>query len=225
MKVYHGSYTAIENIDFAFCRRRRDFGRGFYVTKIHSQATYWAARKGEDNDTDGVITVFEFDDCAFEDMELKTLRFDGYTEEWLDFVVKNRLNKTETQAHDYDVIEGPVADDDIATRVYAYIKREVSKKDFLLDLSHKTPTHQICFCTRRSLQALEPEKGYAGMKLIHIDSKVVQTMMMDYGLSEAEAVDRYYTSKTFTMLSNENTGLYLKPWYEVYEMLKKEWQT
>jgi len=50
MKVYHGSYTAIEEIDFSFCRKRRDFGRGFYVTKFLSQAEYWAARKGEDND-------------------------------------------------------------------------------------------------------------------------------------------------------------------------------
>ena len=224
MKVYHGSYTAIEHIDFSFCRRRRDFGKGFYVTKICSQSAYWAARKGEDNDTDGVVTEFEFDEYAFEDAELKTLRFDGYTEEWLDFVVKNRLNKTETQAHDYDMIEGPVADDDIATRVYAYIKGEISKENFLSDLSRRTPTLQICFCTRRSLQALEPEKGYAGLKPVHIDNEVVQALMRDYGLSEAEAIDRYYPSKTFALLSDENTGLYLKPWQEIYEMLKKEWQ-
>jgi hypothetical protein len=49
MKVYHGSYTAIDTIDFSFCRKRRDFGEGFYVTKILSQAEYWATRKGEDN--------------------------------------------------------------------------------------------------------------------------------------------------------------------------------
>jgi len=34
MKVYHGSYTEIETIDFSYCRKRRDFGKGFYVTKI-----------------------------------------------------------------------------------------------------------------------------------------------------------------------------------------------
>ena len=43
MKVYHGSYLAIENIDFSFCRKKRDFGKGFYVTKIRSQAEYWGA--------------------------------------------------------------------------------------------------------------------------------------------------------------------------------------
>ncbi|MDR1416111.1 MAG: DUF3990 domain-containing protein [Prevotellaceae bacterium] len=47
MKVYHGSYMAIDIVDFSFCRKRRDFGKGFYVTKILSQAELWAARKGE----------------------------------------------------------------------------------------------------------------------------------------------------------------------------------
>ena len=28
MKVYHGSYTAIENIDFFYCQKNRDFGKG-----------------------------------------------------------------------------------------------------------------------------------------------------------------------------------------------------
>jgi hypothetical protein len=67
MKVYHGSYMAIENIDFSFSRKRRDFGRGFYVTKLLSQAEYWAARKGDDNDTEGVVTEFDFDEDSFDE--------------------------------------------------------------------------------------------------------------------------------------------------------------
>jgi len=42
MKVYHGSYTAIDKIDLEQCEVGRDFGRGFYVTNIRSQAEYWA---------------------------------------------------------------------------------------------------------------------------------------------------------------------------------------
>jgi len=45
MKVYHGSYTAIDTIDFSFCQIRRDFGKGFYVTKYYEQADVWAKRK------------------------------------------------------------------------------------------------------------------------------------------------------------------------------------
>ena len=38
MKVYHGSYTKIDEIDLTKCELNRDFGRGFYVTNIHEQA-------------------------------------------------------------------------------------------------------------------------------------------------------------------------------------------
>jgi hypothetical protein len=44
MKVYHGSYTEINEIDFEKCKWGKDFGRGFYVTNLHSQAEIWAKR-------------------------------------------------------------------------------------------------------------------------------------------------------------------------------------
>ena len=222
MKVYHGSYTAIENIDFSFCRKRRDFGKGFYVTKIRTQAEYWAIRKGDDNDTEGVVTVFDFDESSFDDKDLKTLRFDGYNNDWLDFVMLNRINKNDRQAHDYDIIEGPVADDDIATRVYDYIKGKVSKKQFLNELTLKKPTHQVCFCTMQSLQALELCKANADVEIIHIDNDVVKALVTDFDLSEIEATKLYYKSATYTRLANEKTKLYLKKWQEIYQMLQKE---
>jgi len=222
MKVYHGSYISIENIDFSFCRKRRDFGRGFYVTKIFSQAEYWAIRKGEDNDTEGFVTEFEFDEDFFEDESLKILRFDGYSEKWLDFVMLNRMNKSQKQAHDFDVIEGPVADDDIATRVYDYQKGKISKNQFLKELTWKTPTHQICFCTVQSLQALELNKGKIDAETIHIDNDIVQALMTDFGLSELEAANMYYKSKIYTQLADETTQWYKKPWQKIYDMLKKE---
>jgi len=42
MKVYHGSYTEINEIDLLKCKAGRDFGRGFYVTNILLQAEFWA---------------------------------------------------------------------------------------------------------------------------------------------------------------------------------------
>jgi hypothetical protein len=38
MKVYHGSYTVIHEIDLSKGELQRDFGRGFYVTKFREQA-------------------------------------------------------------------------------------------------------------------------------------------------------------------------------------------
>jgi hypothetical protein len=47
MKLYHGSYTAIDEVDLSKCETGKDFGQGFYVTKFKEQAEIWAVRKGK----------------------------------------------------------------------------------------------------------------------------------------------------------------------------------
>jgi len=44
MKVYHGSDTQIEQIDLNKCKLGKDFGQGFYVTKLQDQAVTMAER-------------------------------------------------------------------------------------------------------------------------------------------------------------------------------------
>ena len=46
--------------------------------------------------------------------------------------------------------------------------------------------------------------------------------MTDYCINEMEATDQYYTSKTYAQLADESTEFYLKPWQEIYELLKQE---
>ena len=132
MKVYHGSYIAIEEIDLDFCSVGKDFGKGFYVTKIFSQAKYWATRKGRVRKAEGIVSEFEFDENICRIMKMNVLRFDGYSSEWLDFIVLNRQNNSERQAHDYDIIEGPVADDDVSKRIVNYLN-----KYFSADCAHR----------------------------------------------------------------------------------------
>ena len=221
MKVYHGSYTAIETIDFSFCQIKRDFGKGFYVTKFRDQAKIWSKRKGKENHSDAVVTEFDFSEFFFKDKDFKVLRFDDYNEQWLEFVVLNRKNETEQQAHDYDIVEGPVADDKITTEIDKYIEGLISKKQFLSDLTHN-PSHQICFCTMQSLQALSLPKGKIDIAVYDIGYNVVQSLMTDYDINEVEATDQYYTSNTYTQLADENTEFYKKSWQEIYDMLKIE---
>jgi hypothetical protein len=47
MKVYHGSYIKIDKIDLSKSQPRKDFGKGFYVTKFRKHAENWAAIIGE----------------------------------------------------------------------------------------------------------------------------------------------------------------------------------
>jgi hypothetical protein len=222
MKVYHGSYLEIRTIDLSHGRPNRDFGHGFYVTRYRRQAEEWASRKGEDNRTEGVVSEFIFDEYIWEDTELNLLRFEDYTEDWLDFVVKNRLNRSRKQTHDFDIVEGPVADDAVTVRVNDYIRGDVSKQDFLEELKFRKPTHQICFCTTASLQALEYTDSRAEWNMEHIANDVIKQIIKDKNMDDREATDIFFTSQTFTKLSDKSTKIHLMPWQEVYEMLKKE---
>jgi hypothetical protein len=103
MRVFHASYVEIVDIDLSKCEPFKDFGKGFYVTNIRQQAQFWAIRKGENNQTEGYITEFEFTEDAFEYWKFNVLRFVDYTEEWLDFVISNR--KAPLLAHTYDLVE------------------------------------------------------------------------------------------------------------------------
>ncbi|MCL2073930.1 MAG: DUF3990 domain-containing protein [Marinilabiliaceae bacterium] len=221
MKVYHGSYTEIDEIDLNFCEVGKDFGRGFYVTNLYKQAEIWAKRKGKFNRTTGIVTEFDFNENIPKIMKLNVLKFVEYNDEWLEFVVLNRLNERDQQAHDYDIIEGPVADDKVAEQIDDYIAGSLSQKDFLNDLVYN-PSHQICFCTIQSLQALQLSKEKIDRAKRLIDKGILQALITDYGINEMSATDKYYTSKTYTQLADETTQFYKKDWCEIYELLKQE---
>ncbi len=154
-------------------------------------------------------------------MKMKVLRFDDYNDEWLDFVVLNRRNDSDTPAHDYDIVEGPVANDKVATEVERFMEGAITREQFLKDLVY-TPSHQICFCTVQSLQALTLPKGRIDIDIYDIGWEVMRALVQDYGLSEVEATDFYHTSQTYAAVAEESTGYYKKPWREIYEMLRRE---
>ncbi|MCL1933327.1 MAG: DUF3990 domain-containing protein [Candidatus Azobacteroides sp.] len=224
MRVFHGSNTLVSLIDLQRCKPSRDFGRGFYVTKLRSQAEEMAKRVTKFSKLTPIVTEYEFDEYAYEDTDLKVLRFDDYNEEWLDFVVLNRNADKRHQAHDYDIVEGPVADDKISRNVTKYLKGKISKERFLDMLVHNEINHQICFCTVNSLQML----NYIGnpkdieYELSEIGEPLLEQLMLDCGIDEENAADLFYSSKTFGKLADESTRFYLKPWTEIYEILKRE---
>ena len=222
MIVFHGGYTAVNEIDLTKGRSNLDFGKGFYVTNIRSQAEYWAERAGKFHKTNGIVSEFEFYENAFEHFELNVLRFSDYTEQWLDFVVLNRNPLSPIPAHDYDIVEGPVANDDVNDRIDDYLAGLVPKAEFLNELAHHNPTHQICFCTARSLQMIKAidKKYYINVK--HISRPIIEMLITEQKLDKYDAADILYNSNIFSQLSDKTTELYKKQWAEIYDMLKIE---
>lgn len=101
MILYHGSKEVVEYPEIRKARFNKDFYFGFYCTNIEKQAERWAIRYGKK----GYINKYEYT----ENQRLNILKFDKMTEEWLDFIISCRKG----QAHQYDIVEGPMADDTI----------------------------------------------------------------------------------------------------------------
>lgn len=75
--LYHGSNLDVKPPRTDAGRRNLDFGRGFYVTSLKSQAEKWAVVGGRHNDEDeGIVNVYEFDDSSLETYNV--LRFTVY---------------------------------------------------------------------------------------------------------------------------------------------------
>ena len=85
--------------------------------------------------------------------ELKILEFPDMAEEWLQFVVECRSGIE----HDYEIVEGPMADDQIWDYVEDYMAGKISKAAFWELVKFKYPTHQIVFCTERALEIIHFE--------------------------------------------------------------------
>lgn len=221
MRVYHGSSVKIELIDLSKCRIGTDFGQGFYVTKLLEQAKQWAKIRSRHSKTDGIVTEFDFIDGEISKQICNIKNFDECNEEWLDFVVENR-NSTSLK-HNYDIVEGPVADDDITEKINEYIDGRIEKKNFLNDLTFRRPNHQICFCSFRSLQLLkskcETDKYY---NVKEITKFIVGKLVFELNFNEEKAFDLFYTSKTFENLSVQNINLNEKFLDDIFELLKSE---
>ncbi len=113
MILYHGSNIVIEQIDLAKCKPYKDFGQGFYLTKIKEQAFEMAKRTAKIYGGEPVVNKFHFDEVALGNLIVK--RFDEPSQEWALFVMSNRSKNNIHPIHTYDIVIGPVADDTIAT--------------------------------------------------------------------------------------------------------------
>ena len=118
MKLYHGSNVIIDTIDLVKGKPFKDFGRGFYATHIKEQAVLWSERIAQRYGGSATVSEFEFDlEAAIAD-GLKVKIFNEPNEEWAEFVMANR--KSSEPRHDFDIVIGPVANDNMATLFNLY---------------------------------------------------------------------------------------------------------
>lgn len=146
MIVYHGGTSIIEHPIVAAGRERLDFGKGFYVTDIKTQAETWADRMQRIREEAGIVNVYEFDINKVK-AHFSYYCFKHYDNKWLQFIVANRLGVPDVAK--YDVIEGGVANDRVIDVVEAYIANLMPLDIALRELSRHQPNNQLCIASQR----------------------------------------------------------------------------
>lgn len=153
MILYHGTNKDFGRIDFAYSLRFKDFGKGFYLTDIKTQAVEMARRKVRIDGGVPVVQKYEFDPNVLTEGLLSVLRFENPSAEWAEFIFKNR-NRRIQFSHDYDVIFGPVADDGVAYLLNLYEDGLRTLDELARELRYKRLNNQYCFSSEKSIQFL-----------------------------------------------------------------------
>ena len=151
MIIYHGSNVTVEEPKILTPNRYLDFGAGFYTTTNYDQALNFAGkvtmRKKCGRST---VNIYELDESIFE--KVNVLNFESADEAWLDFVSDNRSGIHRTAG--YDLICGPVADDDVYQTFILYSTGVYTKEQTIEALKIKKLYNQYVFTTDRALSFL-----------------------------------------------------------------------
>ncbi len=153
MIIYHGGTDIVENPKILSINKGRDFGVGFYTTNIKEQAEKWAKRQAFNRHTNAaILNVYEYDNITAE-KQLNVKNFSDYSKDWLDLVINCRQNGS--FRHNYDIVIGKIANDDVGETVQAVVDGLSSKEFALSKLVYMKANNQICFCSENALNFLK----------------------------------------------------------------------
>lgn len=148
--LFHGTVADFDKVVLGKSHNRRDFGTGFYTTLLEQQAKEWAYRLSLREKTNSYY-VYQFIFCESDELNIR--RFEALNKEWLEFIKENR-SKGGLQ-HKYDVVIGPVADDNTMETVQLYIAGILSSNEAVDRLKYNKVNNQVSFHTEKALQSLK----------------------------------------------------------------------
>lgn len=155
MILFHGSNVDIRTIDLNRSEVGKDFGVGFYLTASKEQAERMAARRARLYGGEAIVSVFAFDEALASADGLLTKEFQSYSKDWADFILANRANGTREQIHQYDIVHGPIANDDVGFQIRRLLAGIITIDIFVEELKYKKGiTFQYFFATERSIKYL-----------------------------------------------------------------------
>lgn len=156
IKLYHGSNVGIESIDLSLSKKGKDFGQGFYLNPNKTQAFGMAQRVALTRDMGKpTVTIFEFDESWLHSDGIEVKVFEDYTPEWAEFVLMNRNNQSDSSAHHYDIVVGPIADDTVGVQLRRFMIGYISIDVLVEELRfHGNHAIQYFFGTDKAVSLL-----------------------------------------------------------------------
>ena len=155
MRLYHSSNTYFEAIDLSRSKPNKDFGRAFYVSENSDEIAPVGRAKVILQGGELTMLSYDFDESLLTDGSLKVLRFNGYTKEWAEFIFANR-DFTQDFHHDYDVVYGPIANDNVGEQIRKFRSLRNPLDRFLEESKYaKGITFQYAFCTQKAIDCLK----------------------------------------------------------------------
>lgn len=170
MILYHGSNVEVKDINLKLCKPFRDFGKGFYLTNIRTQAENMAKRVVRIKGGKSVLNVYEIDDDFMKNKDLNIKDFSSIpTEEWVLFVMNNRnryfsdiKNPLCNQDNKYDIVHGPVANDAMATLFQQYEQDFIDLEMLKKRMTYKELSMQFSFHTAKAISFLQKKEVIYG---------------------------------------------------------------
>ena len=152
MFLYHGGTDIVEKPEIRLANRPLDFGDGFYTTSNLEQASSFAIKRAEFRNLPvGIVNIFDFDEKVM--AKYKVLQFDYADEVWFDFVVNCRRGGKEFQ--NFDLISGPVANDNVFRTIDFYEAGVYSKSQALEQLLADKLANQFVFFSTELIGSLQ----------------------------------------------------------------------
>lgn len=144
------------------CRPYKDFGQGFYLTVMKEQAEKKAKRVARIYGGSPILNTYEIDDSFMQTADLNIEDFGVITsEEWARFVRNNRNKQFADFANPecnfdnkYDIVIGPIADDDMALLFRQYENGMITFENMLRGMIYKETTNQYSFHTEKTISLL-----------------------------------------------------------------------
>ena len=151
MLLYHGSNIVVREPKILKSQRFLDFGAGFYMTSDFEQARKWAVRTAARRE-EGVatISVFEISDDYVD--RVKVLAFAKPDRDWLRYITAHRTGNPPVD--DYDMVVGPVANDQAIRTVNNYLKGYFPEDVAIKLLLPQKLKDQYLFRTEKALDLL-----------------------------------------------------------------------